>query len=118
MRILIENGPDGYYKVKTQSELTNVNAALNYLMQTLGKKGRARLAAEIAVSGGDPSKDSANLIMQALQMHTQFSQSANFEEGATKYDPDGDGKGNTKTTYVEQTRAERYASGNGFGNPQ
>lgn len=84
MRILIENGPNGYYKVKTQSELTNVNAALNYLMQTLGKKGRARLAAEIAVSGGDPSKDSANLIMQALQMHTQFSQSVNFEEGATK----------------------------------
>ena len=118
MRILIENGPDGYYKVKTQSELTNVNAALNYLKQTLGKKGRARLDAETAVSGGDPSKDSANLIMQALQMHTQFSQSANFEEGATKYDPDGNGKGNTKTTYVEQTRAERYASGNGFGNPQ
>ena len=114
MRILIENGPDGYYKVKTQSELTNVNAALNYLMQTLGKKGRARLAAEIAVSGGDPSKDSANLIMQALQMHTQFSQSANFEEGATKYDPDGDGKGTAKPQLEDDPYLSVLAKGKGI----
>ena len=51
-------------------------------------------------------------------MHTQFSQSANFEKSATEYDPDGDGKRTSKTSYVEQTRAERYASGSGFGNPQ
>lgn len=120
MQILIGEGPDGYYKATTKSELGDINSALEYLWESIGQVGRNKLIAEVAISGGDPTKeeDVFRLILNALDKHTVYSQDVNFEKTATEYDPDGDGKGNSKTTYVEQTRAERYASGNGFGNPQ
>lgn len=118
MQILIGNGPQGYYKANTKSEKENVQSALRYLWSSLGTDGQARLRAETAVNGGDPSKNQYDLLLQAIEHHTDFEQSVDFDKSATEYDPDGDGKGTSKTTYVEQTRAERYASGNGFGNPQ
>jgi hypothetical protein len=84
----------------------------------LGTDGQARLKAETVVNGGDPNRNQYDLLLQTIEHHTDFEQSVDFDKTATEYDPDGDGKGNSKTTYVEQTRAERYASGNGFGNSQ
>lgn len=121
MQILIGNGPEGYYKATTKSERENIDSAISYLWDLLGKTGQARLKAEIAASGGNPNNpnDRYELILRALEHHTNFSQEVAFDKTATEYDPDGDGKGTSGTPkYVEQTRAERYASGNGFGNPQ
>lgn len=121
MQILIGNGPEGYYKATTKSEREHINSAVNYLWDILGKNGQARLRAEIAATGGDPNNpvDRSDLILKMLQHHTNFEQSVDFDKSATEYDPDGDGKGSSNTPkYVEQTRAERYASGNGFGNSQ
>ena len=118
MQILLGEGPQGYYKATTKSEKENVQSALRYLWSSLGTDGQARLRAETAVNGGDPSRNQYDLLLQTIEHHTDFEQSVDFDKTATEYDPDGDGKGTSKTTYVEQTRAERYASGNGFGNSQ
>ena len=118
IQLLIDEGPDGYYKATTKTELNNMRSAMDYLWSALGADGQKRLRAEVAVSGGDPNKNRYDLIAQMLEHNTDFSQDVNFDKSATDYDPDGNGKGTSKTTYVEQTRAERYASGNGFGNSQ
>ena len=120
MQILIGEGPDGYYKVTTKTERRHVNDAVNYLLESIGAQSRNKLRATVAARGGNPNDDKEvyGIVLDALTIHTDYSQDPNFEKTATEYDPDGDGKGTSKTTYVEQTRAERYASGNGFGNPQ
>lgn len=100
MQILIGEGPDGYYKATTKSELGDINSALEYLWESIGQVGRNKLIAEVAISGGDPTKeeDVFRLILHALDKHTAYSQDVNFEKTATEYDPDGDGKGETSSS--------------------
>lgn len=100
MQILIGEGPDGYYKASTKSELGDINSALEYLWESIGQVGRNKLIAEVAISGGDPTKeeDVFRLILHALDKHTASSQDVNFEKTATEYDPDGDGKGETSSS--------------------
>ena len=113
MQILIGEGPDGYYKASTKSELGDINSALEYLWESIGQVGRNKLIAEVAVSGGDPTKeeDVFRLILNALDKHTAYSQDVNFEKTATEYDPDGDGKGDAKTESLERLAA--FAMGKG-----
>lgn len=122
MRILIDQGPEGYYKVTNKTDLVNVENALDYLWRSLGADGQKRLRAEVTISGGDPNKNRYDLIAQMLEQHTSFTQDPNFDKSATDYVENGgsksSGSGSGSPKYVEQTRAERYASGNGFGNPQ
>ena len=120
IQLLINNGPNGYYKATTKSEKESLNSAALYLWNAIGANGQKKLAATAAISGLDPHKNKYDIIMQALDLHTDYSQDVNFDKSATDFDPDGDSKGNSGSTpkYVEQTRAERYASGNGFGNSQ
>lgn len=100
MQILIGEGPDGYYKASTKSELGDINSALEYLWESIGQVGRNKLIAEVAISGGDPTKeeDVFRLILNALDKHTAYSQDVNFEKTATEYDPNGDGKGETSSS--------------------
>lgn len=119
MQILIGEGPDGYYKATTKSELGDINSALEYLWESIGQVGRNKLIAEVAISGGDPTKeeDVYRLILHALDKHTASSQDVNFEKTATEYDPDGDGKG-ASTQLTEDALAERYLSGSGAPPPK
>ena len=113
MQILLGNGPQGYYKATTKSEKENVQSALRYLWSSLGTDGQARLRAEAAVTGGNPSKNQYDLLLQAIEHHTDFEQSIDFDESATKYDPDGDGKGNKpEDALTEGTLAIEVARGN------
>ena len=98
MQILLGKGPQGYYKATTKSERENVQSALRYLWSSLGTDGQARLRAETAVNGGDPSKNQYDLLLQTIEHHTDFEQSVDFDKTATEYDPNGDGKGNTSSS--------------------
>lgn len=98
IQLLIDEGPDGYYKATTKTELNNMRSAMDYLWSALGADGQKRLRAEVAVSGGDPNKNRYDLIAQMLEHNTDFSQDVNFDKSATEYDPDGDGKGNTSSS--------------------
>ena len=98
MQILLGEGPQGYYKATTKSERENVQSALRYLWSSLGTDGQARLRAETAVNGGDPSKNQYDLLLQAIEHHTDFEQAVDFDKSATEYDPDGDGEGNTSSS--------------------
>lgn len=97
MQILLGEGPQGYYKATTKSERENVQSALRYLWSSLGTDGQARLRAETAVNGGDPSRNQYDLLLQTIEHHTDFEQSVDFDKTATEYDPDGDGIGNPKS---------------------
>lgn len=103
IQILIGQGPDGYYKATTKTELGDINSALEYLWESIGQAGRNKLIAEIAISGGNPTKseDVFRWILNALDKHTDYSQDVNFEKTATEYDPDGDGKGGGKTEKLQ-----------------
>ncbi len=115
MQILIGEGPDGYYKASTKSELGDINSALEYLWESIGQVGRNKLIAEVAVSGGDPTKeeDVFRLILNALDKHTAYSQDVNFEKTATEYDSDGDGKGETKPQWEDDSYLSVIAKGKG-----
>ena len=115
MQILIGEGPDGYYKASTKSELGDINSALEYLWESIGQVGRNKLIAEVAISGGDPTKeeDVFRLILNALDKHTAYSQDVNFEKTATEYDPDGDGKGETKPQWEDDSYLSVIAKGKG-----
>lgn len=113
MQILLGEGPQGYYKATTKTERENVQSALRYLWSSLGTDGQARLRAETAVSGGDPSKNQYDLLLQTIEHHTDFEQSIDFDKSATEYDPDGDGKGsNPRDALTEGTLAMEVARGN------
>lgn len=98
MQILLGEGPQGYYKATTKSEKENVQSALSYLWRSLGTDGQARLRAETAANGLDPSKNQYDLLLQTIEHHTDFEQSVDFDKTATEYDPDGDGEGNANSS--------------------
>lgn len=98
MQILLGDGPQGYYKATTKSERENVQSALRYLWSSLGTDGQARLRAETAANGLDPSRNHYDLLLQTIEHHTDFEQSVDFDKTATEYDPDGDGEGNASSS--------------------
>ena len=113
MQILLGEGPQGYYKATTKSEKENVQSALRYLWSSLGTDGQARLRAETAANGLDPSRNQYDLLLQTIEHHTDFEQSVDFDKTATEYDPDGDGKGsNPGDALTEGTLAMEVARGN------
>ena len=113
MQILLGEGPQGYYKATTKSEKENVQSALRYLWSSLGTDGQARLRAETAVNGGDPSRNQYDLLLQTIEHHTDFEQSVDFDKSATEYDPDGDGEGSIPgDALTEGTLAMEVARGN------
>lgn len=113
MQILLGNGPQGYYKATTKSEKENVQSALSYLWRSLGTDGQARLRAETAANGLDPSRNQYDLLLQTIEHHTDFEQSVDFDKSATEYDPDGDGKGSKPgDALTEGTLAIEVARGN------
>lgn len=119
MKILLGEGPDGYYKVNTKTELTDVNAAVKYLWDSLGEDGQSKLKAQAAIKGGNPNKaeDRYSLILSMLEMHTDYTQDVNFEKGASEYDSkdSNDTKGSSEVT---DTLAEKYTSGSGAPPPR
>lgn len=116
MQILLGEGPNGYYKVTTKTEMEDVNAAIKYLWNAIGEDGRAKLKAETAIQGKNPNKaeDRYELILSMLQMHTDYSQDPSFEKGATEYDPDGDGKSNAKPQLEDDPYLSVIAKGKGI----
>lgn len=119
MQILINNGPDGYYKATTKSEKENLNSAVMYLWNAIGANGQKKLAATAAISGLNPHKNKYDIIMQALDLHTDYEQSIDFDSSASNYDPDGDKKrNNSNSSEVTDTLAEKYTSGSGAPPPR
>ena len=104
MQILIENGPDGYYKATTKSEKESLESALMYLWDAIGATGQKKLTAVAATSGLDPHKNKYNIIMQALDLHTDYSQDVSFDSAASKIDAE-------KTEPLERLAA--FAAGKG-----
>lgn len=113
---LMENGPDGFYKVKSEEQLRDVNRALTYLYNSLPENMKQLLRAKTAAEGGDPNgKDRFELLVQALSEHTSRDYSATFDKPATEYDPLQSGKkgGSSSEQKVPDTYLYRVASLNG-----
>lgn len=119
IQILIGEGPDGYYKATTKTERRYLNEAFEYLLESIGAPSRNKLRAVVAARGGNPNnaEEVYGLILNALTIHTDYTQEPTFEKGATEYDPDGDGTGSS-TQLTEDDLAERYLSGSGAPPPK
>lgn len=116
MQILIGEGPNGYYKVTTKTERRHVNDAVNYLLESIGAQSRNKLRATVAARGGNPNDDKEvyGIVLDALTIHTDYSQDPNFEKTATEYDPDGDGKGKSKLQLEDDPYLSVIAKGKGI----
>ena len=112
---LMEAGPDGYYKITDKSQASDIKTALQYLHTQLTPQMKKTLDATIAANGGDVQKDKYKFLGMILTQHVDVEQKADFDSSATKSAGIG---AEAKETYKEQTLAERYASGNGFGAPE
>lgn len=112
---LMEAGPDGFYKITDKSQASDVNVALQYLHMQLTPQMKKTLDATIAANGGDVQKDKYKFLGMILTQNIDVEQKADFDSSATKSAGIGT---EGKESYTEQTLAERYASGNGFGAPE
>lgn len=105
LALLNQAGPDGYYKFKTQDQLRDVNAAINFLYEGMTPNARNLLVAKTAAEGGDPKneKDVTRLILQALYHYPSYSKTVDFDKTATEYDPQQTGKkGGSSTEQLTQ----------------
>ena len=122
MQLLLGEGPDGYYKITQKTERENLDAAVKYLWDSIGSRGKNKLIATVAAKGGNPNnpEEVLSLITDALTMHTDYVTDPSFEKTATEYDPDGDGKGKKgdNKQLTEDELAERYLSGAGAPPPR
>ena len=106
---LMENGPDGFYKVKSEEQLRDVNRALTYLYNSLPENMKQLLRAKTAAEGGDPNgKDRFELLVQALSEHTSRDYSATFDKPATEYDPLQSGKKGGSSDSGDQLTQNNY----------
>lgn len=106
---LMENGPDGFYKVKSEEQLRDVNRALTYLYNSLPENMKQLLRAKTAAEGGDPNgKDRFELLVQALSEHTSRDYSATFDKPATEYDPLQSGKKGGSSDPGDQLTQNNY----------
>lgn len=118
---LMENGPDGYYKAKTSTDLRNVNRALDYIYQSLPTNMRNFLRAKTAADGGNPDTQYRDLIVRALLEHTSMEASATWDKTATE-ELYGKSKGSSGDDSEKNLKAysyvERMASGQNSGLPE
>lgn len=106
---LMENGPDGFYKVKSENQLRDVNRALTYLYNTLPENMKQLLRAKTAAEGGDPNgKDRFELLVQALSEHTSYNYSAEFDKSASDFDPYQTGSKGGSSSGSEQLAQNTY----------
>lgn len=110
LALLNEAGPDGYYKFKTQDQLRDVNAAINFLYEGMTPNARNLLVAKTAAEGGDPKneKDITRLILQALYHYPSYSKTVDFDKTATDFDPYTTGKKGGSSTSSEQLTQDNY----------
>ena len=94
LQLLMQSGPDGFYKFTKEEELRDVNHALRYLYNGMSDNAKNLLKAKTAVEGGDPSdpNDISNLLLQALYENTSRTLSVDFDKTASDYDPNQTGK--------------------------
>ena len=111
---LMEGGPDGYYKVSSKSQGSDIKSALRYLHNQLTPQMKKTLVATIAAEGGDPTKDTLGFVASILTQNIDSEQKVDFDSSATKSAGlDAESKG-----MVKDTLAEKYASGSGAPPPK
>jgi hypothetical protein len=86
-KLLMNEGPDGFYKITDKQQARNINSAVNYLINQLGKnRGMLTvLQSTIAASGGDPSKDLATMIAEMVHNNADIELKADFDQSGTKH---------------------------------
>lgn len=113
-KLLMNEGPDGFYKITDKQQARNINSAVNYLINQLGKnRGMLTvLQSTIAASGGDPSKDLATMIAEMVHNNADIELKTDFDSAATKSAGlDAESKGSTKTEKLSRLAA--FAAGKG-----
>ena len=115
LQLLMQAGPDGYYKFTTEEELRDVNRALDYLYNGMSDSAKHLIIAKTAVEDGNPTdrKDVYNLMYQALMEHTSRSTKVDFDKQATEYDPNLTGKkgGSSSEQLTQGTLPDEIARG-------
>ena len=123
MEVLMAAGPDGYYKFKDENQLRDVNAAIKYLYNGLSPNAKNLLKAKTAADGGDPTNmtDVCDLILQALTIFPDRSQTVDFDKTATEFaisSSSGSGNGSDPKNLKEYNYVERLAAGQNSGLPE
>lgn len=112
-KILMESGPDGFYKITEEKQAKDVAAALKYLKNQLRHDPGMwnTLEATIAANNGNPHTDIDKMIAQMIYNNTDRTLDANFDSTTTKFALEQ--SGHDKTQLVEDTYLSRIAHGQG-----
>ena len=123
LQLLMQAGPDGYYKFTKEEELRDINRALDYLYNGMSDNAKHLIIAKTAVEGGNPTdrKDLYNLMYQALMEHTSRSTKVDFDQTATKFDGSSSSSGtgsDDPKNLKEYNYIEKLAAGQNSGLPE
>lgn len=110
-KVLMESGPDGFYKITDKQQAKDINAALQYLGTQLKQNpGMYKtLVAGVVHSGGNPETDLGATIAQMLFQHRNVEFEADFDAATTKHHLGQTGQ--DKTLLTEDTYLSRIVSG-------
>lgn len=99
-RGILTGGPDGVYKISSESTIadTGIEAALNYLVNTLPRNYQNTLSAKATVEGYSPEA----MLMQMMYYNTDRTLSADYDQTASKEAGFGGGSGSSGSDPLTQ----------------
>lgn len=113
---LIGDGPDGIYKLTTETNLKDINAAITYLNDSLSPRMKATIDAFNAGERRDASaKGRLKFIYDVITHHTNSKVSINYDDSASK---SSSGATTTSEKTVKESLAHGYSTGSGLGETQ
>lgn len=118
--MLTKGGPSGYYKMTNSSNVQDMNRAVSYLWNSLDESMKNIVKAQLATHSQDPfsEKQIYQFLAESIYEGTESTQAADFDNSATKYDPEGTGKKGgsekgdqlTQMNYLAEIAAGYYGS--------
>ena len=113
-KYLMQSGPEAYYKVTDERQISDIEKTLYYLYKKLPQGMKKTLKATVAAEGRDPEKQENILEMIALIAgeHTKTSVKVDTEYQPTGKGSRGGSGGSTSTATTESTLPIEVAMGN------
>lgn len=87
LNTLIQEGPDGYYKIKDTTQRNNTTQAITYLWNTLTPQAQHLVEARMTAENKDPKNwtNRAMFLLEPYMMHTKESHTVDFDKSLTDF---------------------------------
>lgn len=112
LEYMVQNGPDGYYKITTTDQIRDINDACVMLWQNLTGADQNNIKRNMTISGKDP-KSTKDLYAELSNMVYRFAEQSSdpqFDKSSSEYNPKQTGeKGGSNLT--QDNYLQMFANG-------